>query len=35
LDQPVEANTVKNVLKGDPICEFEVFLPEEVVEGLD
>lgn len=35
LDQPIEVKTVKTVINGDPICEFDIFLPEEIVEGLD
>jgi len=34
LDQPVEVKTVKTVMKGDSICEFEVYLPEEIVKDL-
>lgn len=35
LDQPVEVKTVKTVIKGDPVCEFEIVLPEEVVKNLN
>ncbi len=35
LDQPIEVKTVKTVINGDSICEFDVYLPEDVVKGLD
>ncbi|MCE7741304.1 MAG: hypothetical protein GOP50_02495 [Candidatus Heimdallarchaeota archaeon] len=35
LDQPIEVKTVKTVISGDSICEFDVYLPEEIVKGLD
>ena len=35
LDQPVKVDTVKTVLEGDSVCEFIVYLPEEVVKDLD
>ncbi len=35
LDQPIKVDTVKTVLEGDPICEFKVHLPDEVVKDLD
>jgi len=35
LDQPIEVKTVKTVINGDPICEFDVHLPEDVVKGLE
>jgi hypothetical protein len=34
LDQPVEVKTVKTVIKGDSVCEFEIILPEDVVKNL-
>ena len=35
LKQPIEVDTVKTVLKGDPFCEFHVHLPEEIVKNLE
>ncbi|MHA1218013.1 MAG: hypothetical protein ACTSSN_09600 [Candidatus Heimdallarchaeaceae archaeon] len=35
LDYPVTVKTVKTVLNGDPICEFDVILPDDVVRNLD
>ena len=35
LDQDVEVKTVKTVIRGDPVCEFKIVLPEEVVKNLD
>jgi hypothetical protein len=31
LDQPVEVDVVRSALQGDPVCEFAVHLPDEVV----
>jgi len=31
LDQPVEVDVVRSALQGDPVCEFAVHLPEDVV----
>ncbi|NPD87733.1 MAG: hypothetical protein HGN29_03370 [Asgard group archaeon] len=35
LDQPVEVKTLKTVIRGDPVCEFAIELPENVVENLN
>ena len=35
LDQPIEVKTVKTVISGDPICEFDIYLPEDIVKELD
>ncbi len=35
LDQPIKVKTVKTVLNGDPICEFDVILPDDIVKKLD
>jgi len=35
LDQPIEVKTVKTVINGDPICEFDVYLPDEIVKNLE
>jgi hypothetical protein len=35
LDQDVDVKTVKTVIKGDPVCEFEINLPDDVVKNLD
>ncbi len=35
LGQPIEVKTVKTVIGGDSICEFDVYLPEEIVKDLD
>ncbi|MCG3259380.1 MAG: hypothetical protein H7644_06520, partial [Candidatus Heimdallarchaeota archaeon] len=35
LDHPVKVKVVKTVLNGDPICEFDILLPDEIVKNLD
>jgi len=35
LNQQIEVKTVKTVLNGDPICEIDVILPNDVVKNLD
>jgi hypothetical protein len=35
LDQPIDVKTVKTVINGDPVCEFEIYLPENIVEDLN
>lgn len=35
LNQPIEVKLLQSVKKGDPVCEFEVQLPDDIVEGLD
>ncbi|MHA1199519.1 MAG: hypothetical protein ACTSQF_09360, partial [Candidatus Heimdallarchaeaceae archaeon] len=35
LDQPIDVKTVKTVINGDSICEFDVYLPDEVVKNLE
>ena len=35
LDQPIEVKTVKTVIKGDSVCQFDVYLPEEFIKDLD
>jgi len=35
LDHPVKVKGVKTVLTGDPICELEVILPDDIVKDLD
>jgi len=32
FDQPVQAEVLQNVLQGDPVCRFAVYLPEEALE---
>ncbi|MHA1551297.1 MAG: hypothetical protein ACTSQC_05085 [Candidatus Heimdallarchaeaceae archaeon] len=35
LDEPVKVRVLQSVKMGDPVCQFEVTLPEKVVKGLD
>ena len=35
LDQPIKVTVLESILRGDPICTFEVLLPEDIVEAAE